>query len=131
MPGFSSSQDYVIEYSIDGGQTWQHGRTVPGGAVADTDMRSIQRAAVRGQARDAHGNVESVTTRVLAEDDPRGVLNQPIAPRQSPALQELFARMADMGHHAESATPEYAALRKYAQATQDMTEYALRHGYGR
>ena len=85
MSGFSTSKDYVIEYSIDGGQTWQHGRTVPGGAVADTDMRSIQRAAVREQAREAHGYVESVSTRILAEDDPRGVLNQPVAPKQGPA----------------------------------------------
>ena len=82
MPGFSTSKDYVIEYSIDGGQTWQHGRTVLGGAVADADMRLIQRRAVCEQARDAHGHVGSLSTRILAGDDPRGVLNQPVAPKQ-------------------------------------------------
>ena len=102
-------------------RAWQHGRTVPGGAVADTDMRSIERAAVRELARNQHGDVESVMTRVLADDDPRGVLNQPVTPRQSPALQELFARMADMGHRAESATPEYdGAVRVRPQKT-DLT----------
>lgn len=115
MPSYSSGQDYVIEYSLDGGRTWQHGRTVPGGAVADTDMRLIQRAAVRDQARTATGYVDSVTTRILTADDPRGVLNQPVTP--SALLQRLFAQMADMGHHAESATPEYAALCEYARKT--------------
>jgi hypothetical protein len=31
------------------------------------------------------------------------------------AARELSARMADMGHHSESGTPEYAALRDYAR----------------
>jgi hypothetical protein len=31
------------------------------------------------------------------------------------AMRELFAQMADMGHHSESRTPEYEALREYAR----------------
>ncbi len=72
----------VIEYSIDGGQTWHHDRTIEAWAAADKDTLFNQRAAVRELARKQHGDVESVMTRVLAEDDPRGVLNQPVAPKQ-------------------------------------------------
>ena len=114
------TKPHVIEYSIDGGTTWNHDRTVEGWVAETPAVLRSQRAAVVELARKQLGNVGSVATRVLADDDPRGVLNQPVAPKQSPALQELFARMADVGHHAESATPEYAALRKYAQATQDI-----------
>ena len=67
----------VIEYSIDGGATWYHGKTVPGWVGRNKQAQSLQRAAVRQLARGDHGDVERVTTRVLAEDDPRGVLNQP------------------------------------------------------
>jgi hypothetical protein len=66
----------VIEYSLDGGATWQHGRTVEAWVAADAATLRDQRAIVREFARKEHGNVESVTTRVLAEDDPRGFLNR-------------------------------------------------------
>lgn len=69
----------VIEYSIDAGATWTHGRTVAGWVRADPAQLALQRAAVREQARGDHGDVERVITRVLADDDPRGVLNQPPA----------------------------------------------------
>lgn len=71
--------DLVIEYSIDGGTTWHHGKTVPAWVGEDTLAMKLQRAAVRDNARDWHGDVGAVATRVLPEDDPRGALNQPPA----------------------------------------------------
>ena len=67
----------VIEYSINDGATWHHGRTVEAWVTADPATLRVQRAVVRDLARDWHGNVEHVVTRVLADDDPRGVLQQP------------------------------------------------------
>jgi hypothetical protein len=67
----------VIEYSIDGGHTWHHGRSVESWVVADQGALAGQRAATREYARTEHGDVESVMTRVLDGDDPRGMLNQP------------------------------------------------------
>ena len=69
----------VIEYSINDGATWHHGRTVEAWVTADPAVLGDQRAVVRGLARGWHGNVEHVVTRVLADDDPRGMLNQPVA----------------------------------------------------
>jgi hypothetical protein len=66
----------VIEYSIDGGATWQHGKTIEAWVAADAGHLSDQRGHVRAFARDEHGNVDHVATRVLSEDDPRAVLNQ-------------------------------------------------------
>ena len=76
------TKPHVIEYSIDGGTTWNHDRTVEGWVAETPAVLRLQRTAVRELARNQHGNVESVTTRVLAEDDPRGVLNQPVTPKQ-------------------------------------------------
>ena len=67
----------VIEYSINDGATWHHGRTVEAWVTADPAAMSQQRGVVRGFGREWHGNVEHVVTRVLADSDPRGVLNQP------------------------------------------------------
>ena len=69
----------VIEYSINDGATWHHGRTVEAWVRSDPAALGQQRAVVRGFAREWHGNVESVVTRVLFEDDPRAVLNQSAA----------------------------------------------------
>jgi hypothetical protein len=71
----------VIEYSIDGGRAWFHGRTIEAWVTAHKATLSNQRAIVRGFARQELGAVEAITTRVLAADDPRGVLNQPPAAR--------------------------------------------------
>lgn len=70
--------DLVIEYSTDGRATWHHGKTVPRWVGADKTALSGQLSAVRQQARAEHGP-GAVATRVLAEDDPRAVLNQPPA----------------------------------------------------
>lgn len=77
MADDDQTPDLVIEYSIDGGAAWQHGKTVPAWVGDDPAMLSIQRAAVRDYARGEHGPVDRVITRVLAEDDPRCVLGQP------------------------------------------------------
>lgn len=69
----------VIEYSINDGLTWHHGRTIEAWVRSDPAALSQQRGVVREFARRDHGNVESVVTRVLFEDDPRAVLNQPVA----------------------------------------------------
>ena len=69
--------DSVIEYSLDGGRSWFHGRTVAAWVTADRHALSGQRFVVRHLAAQEHGNLERITTRVLSEDDPRGVLNQP------------------------------------------------------
>ena len=71
-----SSEPSVIEYSLDGGASWRHGRTVEAWVTADIYTLRAQRAVVRMFAREWHGNVEKVTTRVLAESDPRAVNNQ-------------------------------------------------------
>lgn len=68
--------DLVIEYSLDGGAHWHHGKTVPGWVRSDKAAMSGQRAAVRQLARHDHGDVERITTRVLPEHDPRAVVNQ-------------------------------------------------------
>jgi hypothetical protein len=68
--------DLVIEYSIDGGVTWHHGKTVPGRVRYDKHALLAQRAAVREQAHAGHGD-EVIITRVLPEGDPRAVLNRP------------------------------------------------------
>jgi hypothetical protein len=66
----------IIEYSIDGGQNWQHGKTIEAWVAADAGHLSDQRGHVRAAARDEHGDVERVITRVLAEDDPRAEVNR-------------------------------------------------------
>ena len=68
--------DSVIEYSISDGATWHHGRIVEAWVRSDPATLGQQRAVVRGFAREWHGNVENVVTRVLFEDDSRAVLNQ-------------------------------------------------------
>lgn len=79
--------DLVIEYTIDGGQTWHHGKTVPAWVGRDPQALRIQRAAVREDALAEHGE-GSVRTRVLPEDDPRCVLSQPPAPDPRPATPD-------------------------------------------
>ena len=74
-----SEDPSVIEYSLDGGLTWHHGRTVEAWVVADAATLAGQRGVVREFARKDHGNVESVVTRVLAVDDPRAVFSQPVS----------------------------------------------------
>jgi hypothetical protein len=66
----------IIEYSIDGGQTWQHGKTIEAWVAADAGHLSDQCGHVRAAARDYHGNVDRVITRVLAENDPRAEVNR-------------------------------------------------------
>ena len=68
--------DLVIEYSIDGGVIWHHGKTVPGRVRHDKRALLAQRAAVREQAHAGHGD-EVIITRVLPEGDPRAVVNWP------------------------------------------------------
>ena len=48
----------VIEYSLDGGQTWTHGRTIEAWVAADREVLSSQREVVRHFARKEHGGVE-------------------------------------------------------------------------
>lgn len=67
--------DLVIEYSINGGVTWHHGKTVPGRVRHDKHALLAQRAAVREQAHIGHGD-EVIITRVLPEGDPRAVVNR-------------------------------------------------------
>jgi hypothetical protein len=66
----------IIEYSIDGGATWQHGKTIEAWVAADAGHLRAQRGHVIAAARDWHGDVERVITRVLAEDDPRAEVNR-------------------------------------------------------
>lgn len=80
-------RDLVIEYTIDGGQTWHHGKTVAGWVGRDPGQLRVQRAAVREDALAEHGE-GSVRTRVLPEDDPRCVLSQPPAPDPRPATPD-------------------------------------------
>jgi len=89
----------VIEYSIDGGHTWHHGRSVESWVVADQGALAGQRAATREYARTEHGDVETVTTRVLAGDDPRGVLNQPRPAPQADRLQGGFKVLSVFEDH--------------------------------
>ena len=68
--------DSVIEYSINDGLTWHHSKTVAAWVRIDPAVLSDQRKHVRDYARQEHGNVESVVTRVMYENDSRAVLNQ-------------------------------------------------------
>jgi hypothetical protein len=69
----SSDTGSVIEYSINDGATWHHGKTIE--AWAALNALAALDACVREYARAEHGNVEHIVTRVLAEDDPRAVNN--------------------------------------------------------
>jgi hypothetical protein len=66
----------IIEYSIDDGQTWQHGKTIEAWVARDAGHMTIQRGHVRAAARDRHGDLALVLTRVLNEDDPRAEVNR-------------------------------------------------------
>lgn len=68
--------DSVIEYSLDGGRTWQHGRTVEAQVADDKAALAGHRFVVRYQAIAEHGRTGAITTRVLLANDPRAVLNQ-------------------------------------------------------
>jgi hypothetical protein len=68
----------VIDYSVDGGHTWHHGRSIQAWVTRDPLALAGQREAVRGNVREWHGGVERVTTRVLLESDPRTAGNQPV-----------------------------------------------------
>lgn len=74
----------IIEYSINDGATWHHGRTVEAWVMTDPATLTSQRAVIREFARQEHGDVERVVTRVLSENDPRAVNNQPPAPAWPP-----------------------------------------------
>jgi hypothetical protein len=67
-------KDKIIEYSIDGGNAWHHGKTVDGKFSAA--VMSDQRGHVRAWVRDDHGDVDHVMTRVLDADDPRCEVNR-------------------------------------------------------
>lgn len=89
--------DIVLEYSLDGGVTWEHGRTVPAWVQQDREAMRAQREAVRENVRAQFGNVESISLRALSEDDPRGALNQPPVLPPTPVIfhpgQELARRV--------------------------------------
>ncbi|HUR74419.1 MAG TPA: hypothetical protein VMZ00_09085 [Sporichthya sp.] len=69
--------DRIIEYSIDGGHVWHHGRIIPAWVVAPDQAEALaaQRAVVRDRAKQQHGQVNRVTTRILSLDDPRAEIN--------------------------------------------------------
>jgi hypothetical protein len=77
MSGINS----VIEYSINDGATWHHGRTIEAWVRRDAASLSAQRQAVRENAREQYGNVEHVVTRLMYENDPLCVLSQPASPQ--------------------------------------------------
>jgi hypothetical protein len=72
----AARHDQIIEYSIDGGTTWHHGRTVDARFAADKDVMSDQRGHTRAWVRDEHPGVDHVATRVLDADDPRAEVNR-------------------------------------------------------
>ncbi|MCK2219719.1 hypothetical protein MF672_038880 [Actinomadura sp. ATCC 31491] len=69
----------IIEYSLDGGHVWHHGRTLAGWIAepAYADALRKQRQIVRDSARQEHGDVDRIITRVLREDDERAEVNRP------------------------------------------------------
>lgn len=67
----------IIEYSMNGGATWFHGRTVAASVATDPDALAQQRRVVRELAYADHGNVENVITRVLDAADPQATINRP------------------------------------------------------
>jgi hypothetical protein len=73
----AARQDQIIEYSIDGGATWHHGRTVDARFATDKAVMAVQRGHTRAAARDWHGDVGPVATRILDADDPRAEVNRP------------------------------------------------------
>lgn len=80
MPDESDLEHYVVEYSLDGGHTWNHGRTIQNWVYDDLDALRDQREAVRDNVRETYGNIEGVAIRVLSENDPKGALHQPPEP---------------------------------------------------
>jgi hypothetical protein len=73
----TARQDQIIEYSIDGGATWHHGRTVDARFAGDKAVMADQRGHTRAWVRDDHAGVDHVATRVLNADDPRAEVNRP------------------------------------------------------
>jgi GNAT superfamily N-acetyltransferase len=73
----AARQDQIIEYSIDGGATWHHGRTVASRFAADKAVMADQRGHTRAWVRDDHPAADHVATRVLNADDPRAEVNRP------------------------------------------------------
>jgi hypothetical protein len=69
--------DMIIEYSIDRGETWHHGRTIDARFANDKEVISDQRGHTRAWVRDDHPGVDRVDTRVLDADDPRAEVNRP------------------------------------------------------
>lgn len=98
-------EGYIIEYSIDGSISWHHGRTVPQWVGQSREALAAQRAVVREFAREEHGNVESLTTRVLRESDMRAVNNQPVLQRSSPLPSWSPELEADLRKVYHSAAP--------------------------
>jgi hypothetical protein len=73
----AARQDQIIEYSIDGGATWHHGRTVASRFAADKAVMADQRGHTRAWVRDENPGADHVATRVLNADDPRAEVNRP------------------------------------------------------
>ena len=88
----------VIEYSLDGGEHWRHGKTVEGWVGHDRTALAGQREAVREQARADHGHTGSITVRVLPIYDDRAVINQPVydeAAAQVEAVLNILAPVSE------------------------------------
>lgn len=113
--------DYVIEYTLNAGETWQHGRTIPAWVMRDAVMLRLQRAAVRNLAREWHGEgAGAIRTRTLRADDPKGALNQPAAPAPQPD---------DHGHYPDDAKVTASRL-QLVQTLMDMGLLAAGAGEG-
>jgi hypothetical protein len=114
--------DLVIEYSIDGGVTWHHGKTVRGRVRHDKRALKAERAAVREQAHAGH-DYAMIITRLRPEGDPRAVLKRPrrtVAERG--AAERMAAAERDAAERRAAAERMAAAERRAALVRQAVAE---------
>ena len=99
-------QDQIIEYSIDDGATWHHGKTIDAKFANDAGVMSDQRGHVRAWVRDDHGNIDHVATRILNADDPRAEVNRPPSDGKFYAVRQARTKVigSRLMSHAEALT---------------------------
>ena len=106
MVSHHGRQHQIIEYSIDDGATWHHGKTIDARFANDPAMMGQQRGHVRAWVRDDHGNVDHVATRVLSADDPRAEVNRPPSDGKFYAVRQARTKVigSRLMSHAEANT---------------------------
>jgi hypothetical protein len=114
--------DLVIEYSIDSGVTWHHGKTVRGRVRHDKRALKAERAAVREQANAGH-DYAMIITRLRPEGDPRAVLKRPGRAAERGAAERMAAAEGEAAERRAATARQAAAERRAALVRQAVAEH--------